>query len=301
MMIFPCAIVCVVLFGLKASASDKVEMKIVEEPSSYGFNSNYQQWGGSLGGQDDGLKLRVKPANVTGPPHLARLSGQCFSKTIDNYKYDFCPFANLTQHEQGYHWNPYKGVLGVWQEWEVENNTFVSMEMKEGDDCGQIRRSVKVKPVCGNVSEILSASEPKTCHYLMIFSTPLVCHPHAMLVYPVLSPELRQRWDVIEGQKQRKELTEKGYNKRLQAILQDAGLRLTQTLRRQLSLEASKAEENKQKEIAKALRADFASLGHCTQMYRRLQQEVEELKAQLAVYQGTNSTEAHQNISAEQT
>ena len=35
-------------------------------------------------------------------------------------------------------------VFRVWQEWEVENNTFVSMEMQQGDDCGQIRRSVKV-------------------------------------------------------------------------------------------------------------------------------------------------------------
>ena len=35
-------------------------------------------------------------------------------------------------------------MFRVWQEWEVENNTFVSMEMQQGDDCGQIRRSVKV-------------------------------------------------------------------------------------------------------------------------------------------------------------
>ncbi|KAK7502069.1 hypothetical protein BaRGS_00006821 [Batillaria attramentaria] len=281
---FSHALIWFLVYELSAFADDLVEMKIVDEPSSYGFNNNYQQWGGSLGGQNGGLKMRVMPANVSGPPHLARLSGRCFSKTIDNYKYDFCPFSNVTQHEQGYHWNPYKGVLGVWQEWEVENHTFVAMEMKEGDDCGSIHRSVKL--VCGNTSEILSVSEPKTCHYLMMFSTPLVCHPHAMLVYPLLSPELRQRWDEIEGQKHRKELTDKGYRKRLQSILQDAGLRLTPAIRKQLSTEAVKADDDRRREVADALRGDFNSLAHCTQMYRRLQQEVEQLKAQLALYQG---------------
>lgn len=33
----------------------------------------------------------------------------------------------------------------VWQEWEIENNTFTAMEMREGEKCGDIHRTVKVE------------------------------------------------------------------------------------------------------------------------------------------------------------
>lgn len=32
----------------------------------------------------------------------------------------------------------------VWQEWEIENNTFVAMVMREGDKCGSKHRTMKV-------------------------------------------------------------------------------------------------------------------------------------------------------------
>lgn len=28
------------------------------------------------------------------------------------YKYEFCPFHNVTQHEQTFRWNAYSGILG---------------------------------------------------------------------------------------------------------------------------------------------------------------------------------------------
>ena len=68
---------------------------------------------------------------------------------------------------------------------------------------------LQVQLKCGNSSEIISVSEPSTCHYVMVFHTPLVCHPQALLVYPTLPPQLRTRWDQLEGQRFRKELTEK--------------------------------------------------------------------------------------------
>lgn len=34
--------------------------------------------------------------------------------------------------------------LRVWQEWDIENNTFVAMVMREGDKCADKQRSVKV-------------------------------------------------------------------------------------------------------------------------------------------------------------
>lgn len=32
----------------------------------------------------------------------------------------------------------------IWQEWEIENNTFVGMWMKEGDSCASKNRQTKV-------------------------------------------------------------------------------------------------------------------------------------------------------------
>ncbi|KAL8603567.1 hypothetical protein ACOMHN_022519 [Nucella lapillus] len=275
--------------------SDVVDMKIVDEPSSYGFGNNQMQPWGAHTDTDVKLKMRVQPANVSGPPHLQHLRKRCFSKTFENYKYNLCPFSNVTQHEQGYHWNPYNGVLGVWQEWEIENNTFLSMEMTDGDNCGNIRRSIKVKFACGNSSEIVSVSEPETCHYMMVFSTTRVCHPHSMLVYPTLPPHLRASWNQLEGRRHRLELTEKGYKKRLQVILEEAGLRLSSEKRQQL-LAAGAALEQREKEERST---EFISLSHCSQMYRQLQHELEQVKAELATYK--NSSHTAVNVSLSQT
>lgn len=70
-------------------------------------------------------------------------------------------------------------------------------------------RMFQVKLECGNTTDIVSVTEPSTCHYLLAFTTPLVCHPQSLLVYPTLSEALRAKWDALEGRRQRKELTEK--------------------------------------------------------------------------------------------
>lgn len=31
---------------------------------------------------------------------------------LSRYKYEFCPFHNITQHEQTFRWNAYSGILG---------------------------------------------------------------------------------------------------------------------------------------------------------------------------------------------
>ena len=62
---------------------------------------------------------------------------------------------------------------------------------------------------CGNKTEIGKVSEPSTCHYELKLLTPLVCHPHAMLVYPTLSEELRHEWNVIETRLKNEEITVK--------------------------------------------------------------------------------------------
>lgn len=42
-------------------------------------------------------------------------------------------------------WNPYKGVLGIWYEWEIIENKFENLIFLNGDECGSVgRRSTKV-------------------------------------------------------------------------------------------------------------------------------------------------------------
>ncbi|XP_012940578.1 N-acetylglucosamine-1-phosphotransferase subunit gamma isoform X2 [Aplysia californica] len=264
-----------------------VNMKIVEEPSSFGINYPYGQGGAA---QESTLKLRVQPANFSGPPHFRRLVGRCFNSIIADYKYNFCPFSNITQHEQGVHWNPYNGVLGVWQEWEVENNTFVAMLMKDGDSCGtDLFRSVKVSFECGNASKIVDVSEPVKCNYHLVFKSPLVCHADAMLVYPTLDPELQEAWDQLEGEAARGELTDKGYKKRLRKILEKAGLLMTQESHKSL---VQKAEEVKQEQVKEG---EFESLDSCKAEFKKLQNQVKSLMSQLGLGGSQNAvTDADQ-------
>ncbi|KAK2855429.1 hypothetical protein Q7C36_007298 [Tachysurus vachellii] len=192
------------------------KMKIVEEPNTFGLNNHLLSQGSQLQG-------RVSPSPISGPSHLFRLAGKCFSYTEAMYKYDFCPFHNVTQHEQSFRWNAYSGILGIWHEWEIENNTFIAMWMREGDSCGSVNRQTKVLFTCGNSSKLARVSEPETCVYFLTFETPLVCHTHALLVYPVLSEKLQKEWDEIEQARYEELITKQGYNKMLRDIFEEAG------------------------------------------------------------------------------
>ncbi|XP_059162503.1 N-acetylglucosamine-1-phosphotransferase subunit gamma-like [Physella acuta] len=265
-----------------------VEMKIVDEPSSFGLNSMYNSQNRNQ--PEDNLKLRVQPANFSGPAHLRRLIGRCFISIIADYKYKFCPFSNVTQHEQGLHWNPYQGVLGVWQEWEIINNTYVAMVMRDGDHCGSIFRSVKVSFMCGNHSQIVNVSEPHTCSYHLVFMTPLVCHNESMLVYPSLSPKLQKEWDQLESDMGRGELTPKGYNKRLSKIFEEAGVYMSKEGREDLLKKTKKAEQNKLAE------GEFITLESCKTEYKKLQKRFQALVSQAGTEGGTSDTEDHDGL-----
>ncbi|MBN3306415.1 GNPTG phosphotransferase, partial [Amia calva] len=166
-------------------------MKIVEEPNTFGLNS-------PLLAQGNRLQPRATPSPVSGPAHLQKLAGKCFSFIESTYKYEFCPFHNITQHEQSFRWNAYSGILGIWQEWEIVNNTFTAMWMREGDSCGNKNRQTKVLLTCGQSSKLAQVSEPSTCVYSLTFQSPLVCHPHALLVYPTLPERLQEDWNEAE-------------------------------------------------------------------------------------------------------
>ncbi|XP_074649542.1 N-acetylglucosamine-1-phosphotransferase subunit gamma-like [Tubulanus polymorphus] len=281
-------VIFVVLSGILLSAvySSEVTMKIIDGQSVHGIQ-NFNQMP-DMASQAPALRMRIKPANFSGPLHLKRLQGKCFSKIEQDYKYEFCPFSNVTQHEQSLRWNPYSGILGVWQEWEIDDNKFVAMKMLEGDACGLVHRSVRVLFVCAEKNVLAKVTEPKTCQYELVFRTPLVCHNHSMLIYPTLSPENRLKWDYIEGEYTEKLITKKGYNRYLRSLFESVGFCLPESKRSQLADVAQKNDEdNKRKEAA------FETLPKCIEEYQKLRTEIDGLRTllQLNEIQNTNTVE----------
>ncbi|KAG8557969.1 hypothetical protein GDO81_016795 [Engystomops pustulosus] len=238
------------------AASSK--MKIVEEPNTFGLNNPFLS-------QTNRLQPKTDPSPVSGPPHLFRLAGKCFSFVELTYKYEFCPFHNVTQHEQTFRWNAYSGILGIWHEWEIGNNTFTGMWMRSGDSCGNMNRQTKVNLVCGKRNKLAAVSEPSTCVYSMTFETPLVCHPHSLLVYPTLREEMRIRWDEAEQSLYDELITEQGYKKRLQDIFREAGY-----LKKTVETES----DVKQKPQSKR----FETLEECSRSHRNLSEEIKRLQ-----------------------
>ncbi|XP_013412255.1 N-acetylglucosamine-1-phosphotransferase subunit gamma isoform X1 [Lingula anatina] len=279
----------VLYLSFKGGQLEKISMKIVEEPSNFG--SSYGQ-----DSQTHSLTPKVKPANFSGPPHLKRLYGKCFEKLDENYRYEFCPFINLTQHELALRWNPYSGILGIWEEWEIKNNTFIAMLMKNGDDCGDLHRSVKVIFHCGKTNEITEVTEPETCKYLLNFSTPLVCHDHSMLVYPVLSPELREKWNLLEGDFLNEEVTSKGYNKELRHIFEEAGFYMSKKVHLSLSKEDS---THNGEETDGTNSENLDTLDKCLVEYHKLKQEIEGLRVLVAL-QGKNQEQNIGSVTAKE-
>ena len=71
-------------------------------------------------------------------------------------------------------------VLGIWSHWEFSKDftEFNAGVYDGGDNCGadQIPRSVTVKHDCGKRTQVANVSEPETCQYKIVFSSPLFCH-----------------------------------------------------------------------------------------------------------------------------
>ncbi|XP_064608327.1 N-acetylglucosamine-1-phosphotransferase subunit gamma-like [Liolophura sinensis] len=284
---------------LQLSASEQIAMKIVEEPSSYGWNNMWDQRHRTEPNEPK-LTMRVAPANFSGPQHLKKFWNECFKLDDNSYSYEVCHFSNITQQEKSLRWNPYHGILGVYQEWEIENNTFVAMLYREGDRCGTSYRRVRVVFACGEKNQLTNASEPSTCHYQITFVTPYVCHPHSMLVYPTLSKELQLAWDRLEGALYQEEVTEKGYKKKLAKIFESAGYYLSLSMKKELAKKAKEEEKQKENEA----KGEFDNLAKCSEEYNKLKNEVEGLRTLLALrgHEGTehndhNSTAKSNNSS----
>ncbi|XP_059572630.1 N-acetylglucosamine-1-phosphotransferase subunit gamma [Alligator mississippiensis] len=256
------------------------KMKVVEEPNAFGLNNPFLP-------QTSRLQPKVAPSPMSGPVHLFRLAGKCFSFVESMYKYEFCPFHNVTQHEQTFRWNAYSGILGIWHEWEIDNNTFVGMWMREGDSCETKSRQTKVLLVCGKSNKLAHVSEPSTCVYSLTFETPLVCHPHSLLVYPTLPEALRMKWDEAEQSLYDELITEQGYKKMLKEILEEAGL--------------LRATEEKEIEIQnkKTLNLDFKTVEKCNKEYEQLSKEIKKLKHLLTQHGIVYDRNSAENTSAE--
>ncbi|XP_036016356.1 N-acetylglucosamine-1-phosphotransferase subunit gamma isoform X2 [Mus musculus] len=97
------------------------------------------------------------------------------------------------------------------------------MWMTDGDSCHSRSRQSKVELTCGKINRLAHVSEPSTCVYALTFETPLVCHPHSLLVYPTLSEALQQRWDQVEQDLADELITPQGYEKLLRVLFEDAG------------------------------------------------------------------------------
>uniref|UniRef100_A0A8C5RTQ5 N-acetylglucosamine-1-phosphate transferase subunit gamma n=1 Tax=Laticauda laticaudata TaxID=8630 RepID=A0A8C5RTQ5_LATLA len=232
------------------------KMKVVEEPNSFGLNNPFLP-------PSNRLQPKAAPSPVSGPEHLLRLAGRCFGYLESTYKYEFCPFYNVTQHEQTFRWNAYSGILGIWHEWEIENNTFVGMWMREGDSCGTKNRETKVLLVCGKNNRLAQVSEPSTCVYSLTFETPLVCHPHSLLVYPTLPEALQRKWDEVEQLLYDELITKQGYKKRLRELFEEGFL--------------LKSTRDKKEKDTLLQPLEFDSVEKCSKEYKRLSNDLQKL------------------------
>ncbi|XP_076060630.1 N-acetylglucosamine-1-phosphotransferase subunit gamma-like isoform X2 [Oratosquilla oratoria] len=223
-MLYSCLTLMLISSYVVVGAKDFMPIKVINELPNKGYNL-YRQETKPV----EKLHLRMVPRNFSGPTHLKELQGQCFRYTIESYEYWLCPFHNMTQQDIQTFYEPYKGVVGVWGEWIIENNNFVAMKMVEGSLCGNSTfRSAEVYFKCGPLARLLRVSEPKKCGYHAVLETPLVCGKNAMVVYPRLPANLQHEWDLRKTEKYNEEITEKGYQAALDQIFISAGYKMSQ-------------------------------------------------------------------------
>ncbi|XP_067136717.1 N-acetylglucosamine-1-phosphotransferase subunit gamma-like [Centruroides vittatus] len=259
-----------VILVIQIILANKIPIKIVQEPATYGFYASNIIQGENV----DQLIARTKPSNFSGPLQFKTLVGQCFNLTNDQYRYVLCPFYNFTQHEMALRWNAYQGILGIWKEWEIENNTFTAMIYSKGDLCGNTDRSAKVIFRCGTENALLNVTEPTKCQYQAIFMTPFVCHKDSTLVYPRLPPPLRLKWDNLETDLTLGYITLKGYQIGLRNLFELANFQQSQSIAEETTITSTTtAMPNKQ--------TGFENVDQCKNAYEELRKEMDDLKQQI--------------------
>mmetsp|Transcript_63227 Transcript_63227/g.173647 ORF Transcript_63227/g.173647 Transcript_63227/m.173647 type:complete len:301 (-) Transcript_63227:368-1270(-) len=112
----------------------------------------------------------------------AVLQGQCYSgERIGSFAYKLCPFDKLLQDGRSL------GTYAGWATWtpteghEGERYYEYAMRFGNGEVCDGVGpRSATVLFACGEEEKMLSVSEPSTCTYEGVFSTPSACDPEAL-------------------------------------------------------------------------------------------------------------------------
>ncbi|XP_057311446.1 N-acetylglucosamine-1-phosphotransferase subunit gamma-like isoform X2 [Hydractinia symbiolongicarpus] len=274
------------------SEADTGKIKMVEAPFSFNNAASGTRHGDS---GEIPLIARISAQKPSGPQFLiSNLHGKCFTQLLNTYKYEFCPYHNVTQREQTYRWNAFHGVLGIWKEWKIMNGTFSTMHMVKGEVCsGVLDREIQVTLRCGKRNEIVSVEEPTMCRYNMLFKTPYACPQDVLLVYPMLSHEGKKRWREIEESYVMNEITEKGYQKRRKKVFIDEGLNVNDNPKRKnrfrkenpiISKSEAKYSGSSKSGILSYhdLMYQFATKSQCVEEYRKLLAEVELIRAKIA-------------------
>jgi protein kinase C substrate 80K-H len=99
---------------------------------------------------------------------MRKIDGECFEQKFAQYTFKHCPFASVSQFENGHQ----IASLGTWSNWEAGE----AMVYTHGDKCWNgPERSTRVTLECGQKDEIVAVDEPNRCAYLMRFQTPAAC------------------------------------------------------------------------------------------------------------------------------
>jgi protein kinase C substrate 80K-H len=101
------------------------------------------------------------------------LKGKCFSKGVNQYSYEICPYENARQKE-----DHSSVTLGRWDRLEREGGK-LKFFFTKGQKCWNgPERSLTVTVTCGVEDEVISVDEPSICEYSMDFRSPAACDIH---------------------------------------------------------------------------------------------------------------------------
>jgi protein kinase C substrate 80K-H len=130
-----------------------------------------------LEGEVRDLERRIEDLENTnnsnfGPQgELFALKGRCFTRTVNQYVYEMCPYGDAKQKEGHSSVN-----LGRWDRAESTDNGGFKFFFRNGQRCWNgPERSLTVTVTCGHEEEVLSVDEPAVCEYVMDFVTPAAC------------------------------------------------------------------------------------------------------------------------------
>ena len=145
-------------------ADSRVGIKIIDTPPSFSTSS-------SPSSSPSSIPLR-SPAAYTGPDEFLPLLNTCISAVNASYRYEVCPFINITQRDV----NNAKNVfhLGVF------GNMISSRESNysDGGACNSLNpkpRSSVLRITCYESLKLLDIEEIKTCEYRMTLACPQGC------------------------------------------------------------------------------------------------------------------------------